>query len=249
MAKHWYDYPITNPHSSDDGIDLGDPDNTPLAFPEGGQVIDASYHVYGGQVVVHTPEGWDEYFIHANKIYAQRGEHVDPEQVVATSGGGVGDLILKQGKVQPATSQSDYQGHSSGYHSEFGEFRDTSQFGDMAQFNEGWGNKARQLDPTSIIAALRLEHPPVGTPPSDTGLAGSNQSALQGASADWKDPNTWGPAIMNGIASSLGFSSPGNMAARLTAYAAGLALIGVGAITVVQPEASNVVSQALKAVK
>lgn len=153
-AQPWYDYNITNPHSLDDGVDMGTPDNTPLSFPEPGQVIDASYHVYGGQVVVHMPDGYDEYWIHLNNVLVSPGEMIQPGQEIGTSGGGVGDLILKNGSVQPATSQSDYQGHSSGYHSELGLFQDSSAGGDMNQFNKGWGNKLRQLDPTGLINAL-----------------------------------------------------------------------------------------------
>lgn len=187
-AQDWFSYPINNPHASDDGVDLATPDNTPVDFPASGQVIDASYHVYGGQVVVKPDGGapWDEYAIHLNNIYVHDGDEIQAGQIIGTTGGGPGDLILKNGSVQPATSQADYQGHSSGYHSEFGLFEDDSAHGDMGQFNRGWGNPSRQMDPSGIIAAWKATHTPV------TGLLGQGASAA----SSWPPP---GDHLVNGL--------------------------------------------------
>lgn len=241
----WYDYPITQGHQKDDGDDLGTADNTPFAFWEPGQVIDAGYHVYGGQVVIRPDagSGYDDYAIHLNKIYVQAGEHVSADEIVGTTGGGVGDLILKGGKVQPATSQSDYQGHSSNYHLEIGEFADDSAHGDMAQFNEGWGNRRRQRDPTSIIQALQSESPQLFMGSGNESQSGTQTLGLSNP----LDPATW----LNSLATAMGFSSPSNMALRLTGYTVGVVLVLGGVFVGIHGEqAVNVVVQgAAKAVK
>ena len=243
--QQWYDDPITNPHSHDDGVDIGTPDNTPLYFPGVGQVIDASYHVYGGQVVVHMPDGWDEYFIHMNHVDVHPGDWISAGEEVGTSGGGVGDLILKNGHVQPATSQADYQNHSSGYHTEFGEFQDNSPSGSMSQFNQGWGNHSRQRDPTGLIQSLRsglinLKLNPGATPP-DTGQIISSAASSAASSAT--------TGVVNDVVKAFGFSSPQNALQRLGVGAAGLAVILAGLYVAGQPEIQQAVGQAAKVAK
>lgn len=234
-AQPWYDYHVGS-HANDDGVDISTINDTDLFFPQAGQVIDASYHVYGGQVVVHMPDGWDEYFIHLDKIGVKPGDMVTPGEIIGTSGGGVGDLILKNGRVQPATSQSDYQGHSSGYHTEFGEFKDTSSSGDMRQFNQGWGNKLRQFDPTAIIVALKTSrNPPSPTHPVSIAGPGVNLPGLP-------DPSQW----PNAMATAFGFTSPQNMLQRLAAGGVGVALAVVAVAIALQPEAEQVVTEGAK---
>lgn len=247
MAEKWYQYNITNPHSSDDGVDIGTPNNTPVFFPYGGQVIDAHYYTYGGQVVVHMPgQQYDEYFIHLNDINVRTGDTIQPGQIIGTTGGGIGDLLLKNGTVQQATSQADFLGASTGYHTEFGEFKDTSAHGDMGQFNEGWGGEGgkrngRQLDPTSVIDELR--NPASGLQIAIAGATGQPVSGVQGATSGVQkalnaaDPATWGPAIIT----SLGFSSPGDMFARVGGTIGGMVLIGLGVFVAFQPEAQQAI--------
>lgn len=267
-AQDWFSYGISNPHASDDGVDLGTPDNTPVDFPASGHVIDASYHVYGGQVVVKPDGGapWDEYAIHLNNIYVHDGDEIQAGQIIGTSGGGVGDLILKNGRVQPATSQSDYQGHSSGYHSEFGLFADDSAQGDMGQFNKGWGNPSRQMDPAGIIAAWKATHTPVGgllgqgasaasswPPPGDhigaDGLPYKPDGSFdKGAwirhnthgSTNPFDPSTYGPMLdpSNWLRAGLNVLGvdPANVAQRAVFGGLGVALVIVGAMTFTHSE-------------
>lgn len=242
-APAWYDDPITNPHSHDDGVDIGTPNDTPLYFPGVGQVIDASYHVYGGQVVVHMPDGYDEYFIHMNRIDVHPGDWISAGEEVGTSGGGVGDLVLHNGHVQPAQAQSWYEGHSDGYHSEFGEFQDNSPSGSMSQFNQGWGNKSRQRDPTGLIQSLRsglinLKLNPGATPP-DTGQIASSAISSAASSAT--------TGVIDDAVKAFGFSSPQNALQRIGVGVAGLAVILVGLYVAGQPEIQTVAGQAQKA--
>lgn len=169
-TKQWYDYDITQGHATDDGADLGTPNDTPVWFPFDAQVIDASYHVYGGQVVAKVPgTDYSEYFIHLDNLYVKPGDTIHAGQIIGTTGGGLGDKIVHNGQVVPAQSMAWYEGHSSGYHTEYGIFEGQ----DMASFNQGWGQPARQLDPTSVIDDLRSGHAPqwpgTGTPQA-TGL-------------------------------------------------------------------------------
>lgn len=245
--QDWFSYGISNPHASDDGVDLGTPDNTPVDLPLAGQVIDASYHVYGGQVVVKPDGGapWDEYAIHLNRIYVHDGDEVAAGEIIGTTGGGVGDLILKGGRVQPATSQADYQGHSSGYHSEFGLFEDTSAHGDMGQFNQGWGNPSRQMDPTGIIAAykasgqspLALAATPISSawPPAGDHLMNGLPFKPDGTF----DKAAWVQHVMSGglnwnniIANTTGIDVQGTVT-RVAFGGLGLGLILLGAMVVV----------------
>ena len=224
--------------AGDDGEDLNTPDNTPVSFMEPGQVIDASYHVYGGQVVVHMPDGYDEYWIHLNNIYVHPGDSITPGETIGTSGGGVGDYVLHNGTVEPAQDQSWYEGHSSGYHSETGFFEDTSAHGDMGQFNQGWGNAGRQLDPRPMIQQYAA-----GNPPS---LPVQGQTLSDTTKASLTDPSTWGPALANGVAQAAGFTDAGNMLVRIAAGGAGLGLCVLAAYLAVKPEADTVISTAGK---
>lgn len=168
-TQSWYDYGINNPHGSDDGVDLPTPNDTPVWFPFDAKVIDANWYDYGGQVAAAIPgTDYSEYFIHLDKIYVKPGQTVPAGTVIGTTGGGVGDLIRHNGTVQPAQSQAWYGGHSSGYHTEYGLFEGQ----DMSSFNQGWGQPARQLDPTSIIQELQA-----GQRPSFPG-PGKPQTAL-----------------------------------------------------------------------
>lgn len=232
MAQPWYDdlKPAGAPgtHAAgDDGEDLNTPDRTPVAFMDAGQVIDASYHVYGGQVVIHLPSGWDEYFIHLNNIDVKPGDVVMAGERIGDTGGGLGDLVLHDGKVQPAQDMSWYEGHSSGYHSELGFFQDFSARGDMNQFNDGWGKRYRQLDPRPRIEAYaKGDHPPI--PPH--GQPGSNPGGFQWPANPF-DPNTW----INDVVKAFGFSSPQNMLQRLAVGAAGASLAVIGLLVALQP--------------
>ena len=174
----WYNFGITKTHPPDDGIDIGTPSRTPLSFPFDCDVIDARWYVYGGQVACAVPgTGYSEYFIHMNNIYVRPGDEIPAGQTIGDSGGGVGDLLLHNGKVQPAKYQSWYEGHSSGPHSEYGIF----QGQDMGEFNKGWHNPPRQLNPTSVYEALRAgqvpqwpgKDKPTNPPPGGQGGTGN----------------------------------------------------------------------------
>ncbi len=169
----WYNFGITKTHPPDDGIDIGTPSRTPLSFPFDCDVIDARWYVYGGQVACAVPgTGYSEYFIHMNNIFVRPGDTVPAGQTIGDSGGGVGDLLLHDGRVQPAKYQSWYEGHSSGPHSEYGIFEGQ----DMASFNRGWHNPPRQLNPTSVYNELRngqtVEWPGKGSPQPNPGGSG-----------------------------------------------------------------------------
>lgn len=245
----WFDWPTPSGGShaaGDDGDDVDAPDNTPLWFPWPGTIIDASYHDYGGQVVEDLGNGWSEYFIHMNQENVHPGEQVLAGQLVGTSGGGVGDLVLHNGKVQPAQSQSWYDGHSTGYHTEYGIFEGDT----MNQFNEGWGNHSRQLDPTGVLHDLQqgLEpHWPGTTPP--TGNPANQQLNQSLSSNQLGNPI---PQVNVGewpddIAKGFGFINAANMMSRLTVGAAGVGAIGVAIILALQPEAQAAAGAVAKA--
>lgn len=241
-AQPWYDdlkpAGARGTHAAgDDGEDLDTPDRTPVSFMDAGQVIDASYHVYGGQVVIHLPSGYDEYFIHLNQIDVKPGDVVMAGETIGDTGGGVGDLVLHDGKVQPAQSQSWYEGHSTGYHSEIGFFEDDSARGDMGQFNQGWGHRYRQLDPRPRILAYQHGDHPVIPPHGQPGTTNLTPGIPPGFNV--ADPATWIPAL----ASSLGFSSAANMTQRLAVGTVGVGVIFVGLLVAIQPEAQQVAEQ------
>lgn len=228
----WFNYPITVPHSSDDGVDIGTPNDTPLTMPFGGKVIDASYHDYGGQVVVDVPgTGYSEYEIHLDRMFVHPGEDVQPGQVIGYSGGGVGDLVLHDGRVQPAQSQSWYHGHSSTYHTEYGLFEGDT----MNQVNQGWGNPSRQLDPTGVLDALQMGHQPNW--PGSTPPSGSPTGSPTGQPQAFGLPNPIDPTGWpNAIAKGMGFTNAGNMLQRMTVGAAGVGAIALGVWVAMQPE-------------
>lgn len=237
-AQAWYDYGIESGAGShaggDDGDDVPTPDNTPISMPFPGHVIDASYHDYGGQVVVDVDgTGYSEYAIHLNNILVQPGQQIPAGTVIGTSGGGVGDNVLHNGRVQPAQSQSWFDGHSGGYHTEYGIFEGE----DMGAFNQGWGNHSRQLDPTGVLQELADGKTPSwpGNGPGPTGAPGSPQAVpLVGGLTNPLSPQTW----VQGIAQGLGFSSPGNAMQRLTVGAVGVGAVVLAVVMVLQPEAA-----------
>lgn len=252
----WYEYPITNPHPPDDGIDIGAANDTLLTMPFGGHVIDASYHDYGGQVVVAIPgTQYDEYFIHLDDMYVQPGQDILPGMAIGTSGGGVGDKVLHNGIVQPAQYQSWYDGHSSGYHTEYGLFLGP----DMGSFNRGWGNPARQLDPTPVYNDLRAGRAPKipgatgapgGTPQGQAStdpwwckipwaggvmcaVYGRGQAALSGTFAGLGNEISTGITagvlgVFEGVSREFGALSFPNFTQRLSLMTAGVALVGLG---------------------
>lgn len=223
MANPWYTYAINNPHSNDDGVDLRVPDRTPLYAPFAGTVMDASYHNYGGQAVIipDGENGWAEYFIHLNNIYVRPGEHVDPATELGDSGGGIGDLVLHDGKVQPAQSQAWYDGHSSGYHTEYGIFRDEDN--QLDDFNRGWGNKGRQLDPTSVIGELRDDQAP-SWPNSGPGYSPPGHNPPGGPVFP---PGTiaFGSGLLGQIFGGLGITTPANALQRGIVLAVGVVFV------------------------
>src|SRR5260221_570708 len=151
VSNQWFDYPVTQSHITDDGEDIGTPSGTPVFFPDKTKIEDTSWLDYGGQVVGDVQgSGWSEYFLHLREISVQPGRTYPAGTVIGHSGGGVGDYLLHNGRVQPAQSQSWYDGHSSGPHTEFGIFRGE----DMATVNKAWGNKSAQKDPGPLVKHL-----------------------------------------------------------------------------------------------
>ena len=245
MAQPWYDYAIPDAGShaaGDDGDDVDTPDNTPVTLPFGGKVIDAQWYDYGGQVVADVPgTGYSEYAIHLNDIYVQPGQTVPAGTIIGTSGGGVGDKVKHAGKVQPAQSQGWYNGHSTGYHMEYGLFEGDN----MAAFNQGWGNHQRQLDPPGVLHDLQqgLEpHWPGTSQP--TGVSAS-PGPVQGTTLGLPgvDPSQWPTQI----ATSLGFVNPQDALLRLTAGAVGIGGILLAVFVALQPDLSAPVKVAAKA--
>lgn len=232
---NWFSYPITQGHPPDDGIDIGTPSRTPVSMPFDCDVIDARWYVYGGQVACAVPgTDYSEYFIHMNNIFVRPGESVRAGEVIGDSGGGVGDLLLHDGRVQPAKSQSWYEGHSNGPHSEYGIFQGQT----MSEFNRGWHNPPRQLDPTPVYEALRKGSAPSwpgkGTPPPPGSSNGNGTG------------NPWVDALAGGIAGgfsqiadnsmqALGASNFADGIRRGAFMAAAVAIIGVGAFVFLSP--------------
>lgn len=185
----WWQYPVTNPYGlaggeidlgGHSGIDLGTPNNTPLYFPVAGKVIVADYQPWGGEVAVDNGNVIF-YFLHMNDIKVKVGDTIRAGQVVGTSGGGVGDLVLKNGSPVRVSTQQQYLPYSTGYHTHFGLVAGstpsayTTALGqnrfriDPTTFLQTWrslGNKAAAalfgLDTTGITGAIGLP-PPGGT--------------------------------------------------------------------------------------
>jgi len=180
----WYEYDVTQMfgaqgnYGGHSGIDIGTPPHTPLFFPVGGKIIDAGYYPWGGQVGLATPDGKIYAFLHTDDIYVKEGQVVKPGQIVANSGGGIGNKLLLNGKLTKAQDQSDYGNYSTGYHTHFSVFSGSTK----EELNRSLGANIARLDPTNILQALRAGKPipsgpaPGGTPPSsnDEGIGPLN---------------------------------------------------------------------------
>lgn len=226
----WYNFGITKTHPPDDGIDVGTPSRTPLAFPFDCDVIDARWYVYGGQVACAVPgTGYSEYFIHMNNIFVRPGDTVPAGQQIGDSGGGVGDLLLHDGKVQPAKYQSWYEGHSSGPHSEYGIFEGQ----DMASFNRGWHNPPRQLNPTSVYNELRngqpVEWPGNGSKPGPNPTGQGTGNPLADALAAAVE------TVMNDTGQALGATDFADAARRGAFMALAVGVIALGGFVFLSP--------------
>lgn len=262
---NWFNFGITNPHPPDDGIDIGTPSRTPISMPFDCDVIDARWYVYGGQVACAVPgTDYSEYFIHMNNIYVRPGDSVPAGEIIGDSGGGVGDLLLHNGKVQPAKYQSWYEGHSTGPHSEYGIFQGQT----MAEFNRGWSNPPRQLDPTPVYEALRNGQTPTwpgsGTPTGGSSSGGSGdggmgglickfapwlcQGAQQAASAEEQaiagGLSSAAGAVMNGTAQALGASDFANGIRRGLFMTLGVGVMAVGLFVILAPYLKAAADQA-----
>ena len=68
-------------------VDIGLPFGTPVRAPTGGKVIAEPNDVVGGeQLVVETPQGFDETFAHLSVLNVAVGDTVAPGEVIASSG-------------------------------------------------------------------------------------------------------------------------------------------------------------------
>jgi murein DD-endopeptidase MepM/ murein hydrolase activator NlpD len=142
---------VPGPDQGHSGIDFAEPNNTPLYFPVGGTVVDTSWYAGGGRVAVQLPgSSIIEYFLHLNSISVKPGDTIQAGQIVGYSGGGIGDNVLKNGIVQAATSQADFQGNSSGYHTHFG-----LASGGVSGYWQALGTNNNRIDPTQFISDLR----------------------------------------------------------------------------------------------
>ncbi|MDE3112717.1 MAG: M23 family metallopeptidase [Chloroflexota bacterium] len=98
LAHFFGDYPVTTtygapvatgaeagtPHMA---VDIGLPFGTPVKAPTGGKVIAEPNDVVGGeQLVVETPQGYDETFAHLSLLSVAVGDTVAPGEVIASSG-------------------------------------------------------------------------------------------------------------------------------------------------------------------
>lgn len=177
----WYNYPVTQPfglpyepeYGGHSGVDLGTPNNTPLFLPVDGKVIEADYKPWGGQIAVLTSKGM-MVFLHANEIYAKAGQSYTAGQVLGTSGGGVGDKILgSNGKVVVASSQSDFSGYSTGYHTHFAVFNVST----LAGISQSLGNNVNRLNPMPIVQAFISGKQVPTTQPLTSTVTGGNTTS------------------------------------------------------------------------
>ncbi len=166
MGKNWAAYGIEGSgHLGDPGVDIGTPNDTPLFFPFDGKVVIKRWDSAGGLLGVQVPgTSYIQYFEHMDQIYVNEGDAIRAGQIVGTSGGGIGDLVRHNGKIQPAQAQSWFNGYSTGYHTEYGIFYSP---GGAATFDAGWKNRALQLDPTNVVKAVAA-----GQTPSWPGTSG-----------------------------------------------------------------------------
>ncbi len=252
VSNQWFDYPVTQSHLTDDGEDIGTPSGTPVFFPDKTKIEDTSWHDYGGQVVGDVQgSGWSEYFIHLRDITVQPGRTYPAGTVIGHTGGGVGDNLLHNGHVQPAQSQSWYDGHSSGPHTEFGIFRGE----DMATVNKAWGNKSAQKDPGPLVKHLsQVRGAGIGS--GGDGLSflgiGSNSTTLASDFSGGVDPTGIASAI-TGLGGSIGTSAAKAQAdIAKGAKRAGFFLVGgmvlvAGALILVLPAARDAIVQGAEA--
>jgi len=249
VSNQWFDYPVTNPHLTDDGEDIGTPSGTAVYFPDKTKIEDTSWHDYGGQVVGDVSgSGWSEYFIHLRDITVQPGRTYPAGTVIGHTGGGIGDNVLHGGRVQPAQSQSWYNGHSSGPHTEFGIFRGE----DMAAFNQGWGNKSREKDPAPLVSHLHAtQGAGVGSGGDGLtflGIALPGSNAFSNNTSDSSSGDLFGIAgAITGLGTSIGQSAAKAQtdiaagAKRAGFFVLGGAVLVAGALILILPAATRAV--------
>lgn len=151
--SQWFNDTVSQGHgvNGETGIDIATPNDTPISAIFGGKVVKADWQPYGGEVFLAVPgSNVLEGFIHLDNINVALGDTIKPGQNIGTSGGGVGDNLVKNGRVQPATSQADWGNYSSGYHTEYDLFQGQTS----ADVDKAWFNPAVQLDPTTVINSL-----------------------------------------------------------------------------------------------
>lgn len=86
--------PITSPYGdtsgrsiAHNGVDIGVPVGTPLQSQVGGQVERTLYDQIGGtQVIVRTPQGYEEVFAHLSNVAVSIGDTLEAGQLIGYSG-------------------------------------------------------------------------------------------------------------------------------------------------------------------
>lgn len=157
-TKQWWNYAITNPFGVPEGrfgvhsgIDFATPNDTPIAIPVSGTVIESDYKPWGGQVAVKMDnQNVIAYFLHLDNLNVKTGDKVNVGQIVGTSGGGIGDKLLSGSNVITVSNQGQYNGFSSGYHTHFGLVQGTT----VSDFETALGANIKRIDPTQFVKAL-----------------------------------------------------------------------------------------------
>lgn len=248
MAQPFYDFPEFQGYSpAHDGVDIDAPAGYPVTAIESGDVVEAGWRNYGGEVAIAVPGTGDSTVtIHLDDIDVAPGQHVSAGEQIGTVGGGVGSKLLKGGRVQPATSQADFGRFSTGYHVHESVFMGQTP----DEIERGWADFSRTIDPQPIIDHLRATGQPIwpgtATPGSSHTLAqttASDSTPVLGGIQDAinaLNPATWGAALEHAA----GFSDLKNAMGRIVVFGLGVSLVVGGVFVAVKGD--QVVVEAVK---
>lgn len=170
MSQWYQQYPVTETYNppSEYGIDIATPYHTPITAPFGGQVFQADYQPWGGEVGIKANvPGYglvNEYVQHLDLVNVSPGQTVTAGQVLGLSGG------QTSGGNHPTSPQ-----YSSGPHTEIG-------------FGAPWIGGGSNFDPTKALSMATNIDPSsiVSSIASTLGLgnSGSTSSASGGNSVN-----------------------------------------------------------------
>jgi len=171
VSTPWYAYPITHGfYSSYDpkvfdtphwAVDIGTPLDTPITAIKSGNVVQADYAPWGGEVFIKPDDGSTEYYYyHFDVNEVKAGQHVNAGDLVGLSGG------QNSGGSHPISSE-----WSTGPHTHVGYF--------TGYVNTPIGTRPQGPDISSTIRSLQMH----GLP-SNGGTSTSSSPSTSGSSSN-----------------------------------------------------------------